>query len=360
MAKATSRDVAKLAGVSQSTVSMILNEKRNVSFSRETVEHVLAAAKELNYEGSFARRGEKQGRGRAIAVFCPTLDNPYYTLLVQTISKLSQSSGYAMLVCDTYRRHDAEESYVRLLDGVICGAVYTYLPQYKELYEQLSDRVPVVILGDKDFSISADAVELNSIKSGALVAQHLIGLGHVKIAYLTTPVSERMLARSRRLQGILDEYKRQGYADGVVVKAQKTYCERSGMPLNAEYCAGYDLTRELLESGDTGVTAFVGLNDMVALGIMDALIDAKFKIPQDYSVVGCDNNLISGLRRVSLTTVEHYTTQKGRDAFEMLLNKMEHSGSREREPAPQKIISLEYEPRLIVRGTTGPNRRRGK
>lgn len=361
MGKVTSRDVAKLAGVSQSTVSMILNAKINVSFSPETVDRVHAAAEQLHYESAGCRCGAgRRSVGKAIAVFCPTLDNPYYTMLIQTISKLSESHGYSMLVCDTHRKMSVEADYIQLMSHMLSGAIYTYLPQYPDLFQKISGQVPVVVLGDMDETITADAVELNSIKSGILIAQYLLSLGHEKIAYLSTPIADGLLARTRRLEGIQQEFKRQGFGDGVVVKVQNDYEEQSGMPQNAEYCAGYQLTKQLLREDDQGITAFVGLNDMVALGIMDALADAKFRIPQDYSVVGCDNNMISGLRRVSLTTVEHFIIPKGEDAFGMLLEKIEHRSSDQNELSPQKIVRLEYEPRLIVRGTTGPNRHNKK
>ena len=360
MNKATSKDVAKLAGVSQSTVSMILNKKDNVSFSPETIESVLSAAKQLHYQYTNSRSRIASNESKTIAVFCPTLCNPYYTMLTQTIGDAARACGYSILICDTQRSFSAEERYVNMFqNGMVSGVIYASFPQYPELYQRISYKLPVVVLGDKDESINADAVELNSIKSGILIAKHLLGLGHEKIAYLSTPISGRQLARHRRLEGIRQEYERQGFSNGVIVKMLDPD-KQKGKTLNTEYFAGYDLTKEMLEQDSQGITAFVGLNDMVALGIMDALIDLKFRIPQDYSVIGCDNNLISELRRVSLTTVEHYITIKGEDAFNLLLNRMEHSDSSKPEIAPKKIMRLEYEPRLIIRDTTGPNRHKKK
>lgn len=355
MARVTSRDVAKLAGVSQSTVSMILGGKSDASFSHGTVERVMAAAKQLSYSPSLRRKtGGRNRRERSIAIFCPTLENPYYTMLTETISKLCKKYGYSLLICDTHRNLTIEESYVRLLSPVVSGAIFAYLPQDTTLIQKVSIQVPVVLLGDKDETIAADAVELNSIKAGILIARHLLGLGHKKIAYFSTPISGHMLARSRRLEGIRQEYERQGAADGVVVRVKNVLEEPDNVLFNAEYSVGFSLTKEMLRDGDEGVTAFVGLNDMVALGIMDALADAGRRIPQDYSVAGCDNNIFSGLRRVSLTTVEHFVVHKARDAFHMLLEKMESS---RQGVSPRKIVCLEYEPKLIVRSSTGPNRR---
>ncbi len=361
MKKATSKDVAALAGVSQSTVSMILNKKDNVSFSQQTVERVLAAAKKLDYQSINSREKIMSSENKTVAVLCPTLGNLYYTMLIQAIGDVAREYGYNMLICDTQRSFSIEENYVNMfLDGMLSGLIYTYFPQYPELFQRISYKLPVVVMGDKDETINADAVELNSIKSGILIADHLLSLGHEKIAYLSTPISGRQLARHRRLEGLRNEFRIHGFPDGVTVRMQTESTNQNHKSLNTEYSAGYDLTKEILQEDNQGITAFVGLNDMVALGIMDALIDLKFKIPQDYSVVGCDNNMISGLRRVSLTTVEHFITKKGEDAFNLLLNKIEHNIPAQQEVSPKKIMRLEYEPRLIIRDSTGQNRHKKK
>lgn len=359
MKKVTSQDVAKLAGVSQSTVSMILNKKDNVSFSQETIESVLAAAKKLHYHPANNRSKTTQNSSKTIAVFCPTIGNPYYTMLLQAIGDEASKHGFSILICNTQRKSSEEERYINMfLNGIVCGVIYTYFPQFPELFQKISYKLPTVVMGDKDETINADAVELNSIKAGIIIADYLISLGHEKIAYISTPIRGRQLARYRRLEGMRKEFEKHGIKDGVILKAPEESSAEENTSISIEYSAGYNLTKELLQEGDQGITAFVGLNDMVALGIMDALIDMKFKIPQDYSVVGCDNTIMSSIRRVSLTTVEHYITKKGEDAFRIMLNKLENSGLPQKDIKP--IMRLEYEPKLIIRDTTGPNRNKKK
>lgn len=94
--KATSSDVAKLAGVSQATVSMILNRKCSVSFSRETVRKVEQAAKELGYELPGRRNRRENKKEKLIVVFCPTLTSPYYVLLLQGIESVANEQGYGV------------------------------------------------------------------------------------------------------------------------------------------------------------------------------------------------------------------------------------------------------------------------
>ena len=101
--KATSSDVAARAGVSQATVSMVLNRKYNVSFSRETVERVEQAARELGYELPGRRKHKADRKEKLIVVFCPTLTSPYYVLLLQGIEAVANEQGYGVFICNTQR-----------------------------------------------------------------------------------------------------------------------------------------------------------------------------------------------------------------------------------------------------------------
>ena len=119
-----------------------------------------------------------------------------------------------------------------------------------------------------------------------------------------------------------------------------------------EQCAFLvDGAKELLEEHPE-LTAIVGLNDMIAFGIMDALHDAKYKVPGDMSVMGCDNTLFAKVKEVSLTTIEHFVIYKGMDACDIIIKKMDPRMKKYSEIEPVSIYHVEYEPRIAVRGTT--------
>lgn len=101
--KATSSDVAKKAGVSQATVSMVLNRKYNVSFSRETIEKVEQAARELDYHLPGRKNKKDSKKEKLIVVFCPTLTSPYYVLLLQGVEAVANKQGYGVFICNTQR-----------------------------------------------------------------------------------------------------------------------------------------------------------------------------------------------------------------------------------------------------------------
>ena len=153
------------------------------------------------------------------------------------------------------------------------------------------------------------------------------------------------------MEGFLDEFRKAGYGDQVIVKEADEEFDRNVPGIDSEYRIGYDLTKELLRT-EKDLTAIVGLNDMIAFGIMDALQDMKYKVPGDVSVMGCDNTLFSKVKKVSLTTIEHFVVHKGMDACDIIMKKISSRDWKYTEFEPVSIYHVEYEPQIVVRGTT--------
>ena len=154
--KVTTTDIARMAGVSQATVSMILNKKYNVSFSRETIEKVEKAAEELGYHKSECRRARKLTGQKLIAVFCPTLNNPYYVMLLQCIEEIAKESGYTVFVCNTLRDLKTEESCLRMLRQIQpMGIIYTCNPSacFQQEILALSENIPLVVIKNRDLDM---------------------------------------------------------------------------------------------------------------------------------------------------------------------------------------------------------------
>ena len=324
--KVTSSDVAKRAGVSQATVSMVLNKKYNVSFSKEVIQKVEAAAEELGYELPKRRTQRGERREKLLVVISPNLTNPYYVMLLQGIESRATEQGFGIFVCNTQRDLKLEERYLKMIStlnaqGIIymCNPGKCFLGQLKEM----SERIPVVVINNQEKHLDVDAVELDNTKLGRLMGRHLLELGHQHVAYITPPLTARQKQRFRRVEGFLDEFRK----------------------------AGYDLTKELLRT-EKDLTAIVGLNDMIAFGIMDALQDMKYKVPGDVSVMGCDNTLFSKVKKVSLTTIEHFVVHKGMDACDIIMKKISSRDWKYTEFEPVSIYHVEYEPQIVVRGTT--------
>ena len=352
--KVTSSDVAKAAGVSQATVSMVLNRKYNVSFSKETIQKVEQAAEEMGYEIPKRKKRKESRKEKLIVVFCPNLTNPYYVKLLQGIETRAKEQGFGLFICNTQRELKMEERYLKMMwELKPLGIIYTCNPSrcFMELVEELAEHIPIVVVNNQNERLNVDAVELDNSKLGRLMARHLLELGHRKVAYIAPPLTTRQKQRSKRVEGFLKEFESRGLKQNVIIKAADEKIDMSVPNIDSEYKIGYDLTKELLRE-QNDVTAIVGLNDMIAFGIMDALQSEKYKVPGDISVMGCDNTLFARMHKVSLTTIEHFVVFKGRDACDIIMKKIASQNSKVSEFQPISTYHVEYEPKLIVRGTT--------
>lgn len=352
--KVTSSDIANAAGVSQATVSMILNRKYNVSFSSKTIEKVERAAKELGYIVPKRRMRKNSKTEKLIVVFCPTLTNPYYVMLLQGIEEVAAEKGYGVFVCNTQRDLKREEQYLKMISTMQpMGVIYTCnpSPEFGRQVKNLSERIQLVIINNRENITGVDAVELNNTKPGKLMADHLLELGHRYVAFISPPLTDSQRQRFRRVEGFVSEYEKAGIKKNVIVKAADERSETNIPSLDSEYKMGYNLTKELLNM-HSNLTAFAGMNDMIALGILDALAEAKLRVPADVSVIGCDNILFGRMNSIGLTTIEHFVSLKGRDACDIIMKKIESHTMAEKDLQPVSIYHIEYEPKLIVRGTT--------
>ena len=352
--KVTSMDIAKAAGVSQSTVSMVLNKKYNVSFSKETVEKVERVAKELGYVPQKRKHRKESKKEKLLVVFCSNLTNPYYVMLLQGIESRAKEQGFGLFVCNTQRDLHMEERYLKMMwELKPLGIIYTCNPShcFMDLVKELSQKIPVAIINNQNEKMNVDAVELDNSKLGRIMARHLLELGHRNVAYIAPPLTARQKQRSKRVEGFLKEYEKAGLRENVIIKAAKEEIDLDVALIDSEYKIGSDLTKELLQE-NREITAIVGLNDMIAFGILDALHEAKIKVPSEMSVMGCDNTLFARMHKVDLTTIEHFVIFKGRDACDIIMKKIASHDTRYSEIEPISTYHIEYEPQLIIRGTT--------
>jgi LacI family transcriptional regulator len=355
MKKPTAKDVAQMAGVSQTTVSMILNNKENVSFADETVEKVLQAAKRLNYYTPVFLKTSQRPNKRLIALLTATITNPYYPMLTQAIEETAIPRGYTTLVCNIHRNADIEKYYLELMtDNLADGIIYTFSPTFPDMLKIISETIPVVIIGEKDDRLDIDTVCLDSYKSGMLVAEHLLQLGHEKIAFVTSPVNNTMsLTRRQRLQGVIDKFKEMGQPEeNLLIKSADKEAEMPNSIYEIE--SGYHLTVELLS--EASVSAIIGSNDMIACGIMTALTDKGYKIPQQISVCGFDNIFIASIVNPRLTTIDHCMQHRAKTAVDILIERIEHRGDGKVATPLNRasVYQIEYTPQLIERNSTGP------
>ena len=362
--KATSSEVAEKAGVSQATekagvsqatVSMVLNKKYNVSFSRETVEKVEQAARELGYQLPSRKNKKDSKKEKLIVVFCPTLTSPYYVLLLQGVEAVANKQGYGVFICNTQRDARLEEKYLRMMHTIQPqGIIYSCNPNpdFQQQVEQLAQTIPLVIISNKEKTTTVDAINQDNTVVGKMMARHLLDLGHRDVAFITPPLTRRQWQRSKRVNGFVKEFEKEGLKEHVIIKAADESIDSRIPRMDTEYSMGYQLTMELLEEGRE-FTAIAGQNDMMAIGALDALHEAKIHVPRDVSVIGCDNIFYSSIRRISLTTIDHFVALKGQDACDIIIRKIDTRERALTDSAPISLYNIEYTPKLISRRTTG-------
>ncbi len=354
MKKSTSQDVAKLAGVSQAAVSLILNNSDKIAFSNETKERVFAAAQQLNYRIPSNKKPRQKSSTRMLLVLTPTLTNQYYAELIQAIEDYVDTLDYRVIVCNTFRKPDLEKFYLdTFLNSHVDGIIYTFLPSFPRFIEQIASTVPTVIIGEKQSDLSVCSIELSNISAGSMLAEHLYQLGHRKCVFISTPLNQLTLAREQRLEGIRRQFESHGISDGVDVLMaegqQESDSQADGMPY--EYSVGRQLAAGLMRR-KCAATALIGVNDMTALGILNELTVTGYRVPKDYSVCGFDNIFSSSITTPDLTTIEHHLRTRCKAAVDMVIG-LGNSGGTSHIPAPL-VNKIEYTPQLVVRGSTGP------
>lgn len=346
----TINDIVKLTGLSPATISLILNNKGEGSFLPETVDRVNAAAAELGYCKRTPRATGLPPKKR-IAIICPSVMNPYYAILLQGIEQVARERGYSSCIYTTYWDSEAEaEAMLTMERAGIAGVIYTMVPLVPSLTREYAAKMPVVVLGDRRTDLTVDMAELNNYKGGVLIAEHLIELGHRHVAYISTTLDGNHSARVRRLEGIQATFARRCPQGSVSVMERSVTPREELETTGIEHKVGYELARAGLDN--TKITAFAAVNDMVAYGVMDALMEAGKRVPEDYSVSGFDNIYPSRFRCMGLTTVEHSIEKKGRWAAMLLLDKIaaQHDSSR----MTGGLMRVEYESVLVKGRTTAP------
>jgi len=237
-----------------------------------------------------------------------------------------------LLIVNTNRDPKNEKYFIRLLMNIkVAGIVYGFTPGISDAGFFKNLDIPVVVFGEAPDHRDIDIVNLNSVRAGEAIADHLVGLGHRSIAYLTSPVNNVSLSRRQRLEGVSRRLK--GIAELLVLTDNN---ENEAMNANYELDIGESLAERLIKYAEKPVTAIIAANDMIAIGAMRRLKTLGIRIPQDISVCGFDNIIFSEFISPSLTTVDHCTVQRSRLVIDTLDDKITRpAGERQlRTPAP--------------------------
>ncbi|MFC7527460.1 LacI family DNA-binding transcriptional regulator [Actinoplanes sp. GCM10030250] len=319
-------EVAKKAGVSEATVSRVLNGRSGVSEATRT--SVLTALDVLGYERPTKLRGE---RGRLVGLVLPELQNPIFPALAEVVTASLAQRGFTPALCARTIGGVPERDYIEMLldhqvSGVVfAGGAYALANAEHAHYRALTERGMPVVMVNAGVDVGFPHISTDDAVAVEQAYGHLRSLGHERIGMVMGP--EDHMPSRRKLEALAK------FADGQWLVERTTFSMES-----ARLAAS-----KLIERGATGL---ICASDVLALGAIRAARRLGLDVPADVSVVGFDDSALMTCTDPPLTTVRQPIETMGQAAVDLLVNQIEGSGAE-----PDELL---FEPELVVRGSTGP------
>lgn len=323
-------DVAEAAGVSYSTVSRVVNNQKYVK--QATRDKVEAAMQKLGYVANLKARSLAGGRLQVIGALIYDLNTEYSVEIVKGIDEEVSSIDYDMMIATTHKRKVKEANYVAKLTRGLVDGLLIVLPNNLEAYIQDLDRqqFPYVLIDHEGMGATSPSLKATNFQGAHEATSYLIKLGHRRIGFVTGTLG--IISGRERLRGY------------------KAALEMHSLPLLPELIRESDFS---IEDGHQQAlhlldlphppTAIFASSDESAFGVMAAVKERGWRIPQDVSVVGFDDIPKASLVTPSLTTVRQPLVHMGRIATRMLIGQIEHPD----QPAEQAEVQTE----LIIRAS---------
>lgn len=327
---ATIQDVATRAGVAPITVSRVLNNSGYVSQkTRLRVEH---AAKELNYVPNSLASSLRSNRTNILALLLADISNPFWTTVARGVEDIANQQGYSVILCNTDEKASKQEEYIRVLlrrrvDGFLLVPTTAATESIRTIQQQ---QVPVVLLDRAIPGLAIDTVRGDTYGSAYKLTEHLIALGHHRIAVLAGPKyistsTERVTAVQTALQDT-----------GLGID--------SDLILYGEFAmeSGYAMARQVFTEAPSAIVAG---NNFIAAGVGQYLREINLRVPEDISVVCFDDLPTAWASEPFLTVAVQPAYEIGRRAAEVLLQRLDGTM---KGPAQDHKLPVE----IIIRSST--------
>jgi len=315
------KDIARQAGVSIMTVSKSLRDAPDVSAATRT--RIKQLAQQMGYVPDSAAQGLRTRTTRLFGVVISTITNPIFTRMVRALEENARAAGYDIILTHTDNDLDREEEAIRRLlsrrvDGLFISPAYR-IEDEARIYQELAARkTPTVLLGHAaPFCAQFPSVAPDDLVAGYHAAQHLLKLGHRKIAFLTgKPASPWSQLR-------FEGYRRALREAGLEPDEKLVF--KAGTRIEDGVNAALQMLDEKCDA-----TAVQAVNDLVAIGCASTLLNQGLRVPQDISIIGFGNILAAENFRVPLTTMRQPKARLGSGAVEIMakLLRGEHADSR--------------------------------
>ena len=329
------KDIAVRAGVSVMTVSKVMRDTSDISAS--TKARVRQLAEQMGYNPDSIAQGLRTGTTKLFGLVISSTTNPVFARVVMAIEERAHEMGYDLITAHSLNIPEREEAVIkrllsRRIDGLFLVPVYRLDPT-APIYEELARRgIPTVLLGHKaPFCQKFANVETDDINASYALTQHLLQLGHKRIAYFTgPPVSP---GSQERFEG----YRR------ALREAQIEVDEKLIFNAGATIEEGEKAALQMLNEAPKA-TAIQAVNDLVAIGAASLLLNQGVRIPQDISIVGFGNVLISEHFRVPLTTIRQPKLRLGAAAVESMARVMRG----------EQVLTKRLPAEIVIRQSSGP------
>lgn len=325
-------DVAKESGVSIATVSKVINNTGNM---RDTTrERVKEAMKRLNYQPSMMASALTGKGTKTLGLLVPNISNPFFSEMARSIEDRAHEFGMSVIICSTYEDSEKETKYLELLqrqqvDGFIVASTFHDMKLLKNLRKR---GIPLVMLTHDNAGLGVASVSVDDFKGGYEATSYLISLGHTDIAI----IAEYANSSSMRIYG----YREALAASSLVCSDDNIYKTTATLP-NAK-----QVLKEIIAKGKVP-TAIFACNDILAIGIIQEAKEIGLKVPEDLSVIGYDNTILSTIIVPPLTTIAQPIDDIGRRVVDVILDEIKGNAQ-----INERIL---FNPELIVRGTTASN-----
>ncbi|PSV65470.1 HTH-type transcriptional repressor PurR [Photobacterium angustum] len=326
---ATIKDVARMAGVSTTTVSHVINKTRFVA--EATQQKVLAAVDELNYAPSAVARSLKCNTTRTIGMLVTKSTNPFFAEVVHGVEEYCYNSGYTLILCNTEGNLEKQRDYLRMLsekrvDGllVMCSDLDQML---LDLLERKND-LPMVIMDWGPESPHTDNILDNAENGGYIATKHFIENGHKKIGCLSGQADKSTC--QERLKGFRK----------AMAEADLTFNEDWLLDGDFECESAVEAAQKFIAMEDRP-TAIFCFNDIMAMALISTFEQAGLRVPDDISIIGYDNIDLAPYFAPPLTTIHQPKRRLGKKAIEILLERVKDK-NHERQ-------TFEMTPKLVER-----------
>lgn len=327
---ATIADVAKLASVSQATVSRVINNKGY--FSKEVAHRVLAAVEELSYTPNIHAERLRTGSTKNIALFVPEFTNPCWMEISRGVEDILWKNQYDLIL--QRLPGDPERSYAtsawlrrRQVDGALVPRLES---GWEELKSLENEGTKIVVLGRTEVDYGFDTFGLDNLRGGYLATEHLLKLGHQQIVFISPrqshPREKGFLMAMESYEACVDEH-------SIIRESGPTYIQQGKLAVRR------------IRQWDDIPTAIFAFNDLTAIGVWMELEKHGMRVPEDISIIGFDDIPMANMIRSGLTTMHWSQYEYGSSAAEHLIYRI----LEDQESTGRTVV---IEPRIVMRNST--------